>query len=220
MLIDGVDAIQVGCGSRKLSKLKKPQAGHYLKYGLPPKMHLAEFPVTPENFLPIGYLLGPRHFHVGQFVDVQATSKGKGFQGVMKRWNFSGQEASHGNSKAHRLPGSIGNAEYPGKVWKGKKMAGHLGNQKTTVLSQRVVRIDVDRSLLLVQGNVPGPVGGLVRIRDAVKKVEKQLWDLQYPTCLSPDDERLLTWDGGDIDPYEVFYHENDVVSGNDDGGD
>lgn len=133
-----------------MSRLKKPQVGHYLKHGLPPKRHLSEFSVTPENFLPIGYLLGPRHFQIGQWVDVQGTSKGKGFQGVMKRWNFSGQEASHGNSRAHRLPGSIGNAEYPGKVWKGKKMAGRLGNQNSTVQNQRVVRIDVEKSLLLV----------------------------------------------------------------------
>lgn len=98
-------------------------------------MHLTEFKVTAENFLPIGYSLGPSHFSIGQFVDVQSTSKGKGYQGVMKRWNFSGQKASHGNSKAHRLPGSIGQCEYPGKVWKGKKMAGHLGNQSATVLN-------------------------------------------------------------------------------------
>jgi len=101
--------------------------GHYLKYNLPPKEHLAEFKVTPENFLPIGYCLGPRHFKIGQFVDVQSTSIGKGFQGTMKRWNFKGGNATHGNSKAHRLPGSIGNREFPGKVFKGKKMAGRMG---------------------------------------------------------------------------------------------
>ena len=96
----------------------------------------------------------------------------------MKRWNFSGQKASHGNSKAHRLPGSIGQCEYPGKVWKGKKMAGHLGNQSATILNQRVVRIDEPRSLLYVMGNVPGSIGSLVKVRDAVKKIEKQWWDL------------------------------------------
>ena len=149
-----------------------------MKYGLPPKKHLAEFKVTEENFLPIVYSLGPSHFSIGQFVDVQSTSKGKGYQGVMKRWNFSGQKATHGNSKAHRLPGSIGQCEYPGKVWKGKKMAGHLGNQSATVLNQRVVRIDEARSLLYVMGNVPGAISSLVKVRDAVKKTEKQWWDL------------------------------------------
>jgi large subunit ribosomal protein L3 len=134
---------------------------------------LAEFRVTAENFLPIGYMLGPRHFAIGQFVDVISTSKGKGYQGVMKRWNFSGQGASHGNSKAHRAPGSIGQCEYPGKVWKGKKMAGHLGNVSATILNQRVVRIDIEKSLLYIAGNVPGGIGSLVKIRDAVKKTEK-----------------------------------------------
>jgi hypothetical protein len=137
----------------------------------------------------------------------------------MKRWNFSGQEASHGNSKAHRLPGSIGQCEYPGKVWKGKKMAGHLGNVSATVLNQRVVRIDVEKSLLYVHGNVPGAPGNLVRIRDAVKKVDKQLWNLQYPTYIGDDSEKLLTYDGGSVDPNEIFYHENDVVSGTKDEG-
>jgi hypothetical protein len=142
----------------------------------------------------------------------------------MKRWNFSGQGASHGNSKAHRLPGSIGMCEFPGKVWKGKRMAGHLGNQSATVLNQRVVRIDEEKSLLYVLGNTPGPVGGLIKIRDAIKKTEKQLWDLQYPTYIpgtNPHDDSVLTWDGGDVDPFEVFFHENDVVSGTkDEGGD
>lgn len=139
----------------------------------------------------------------------------------MKRWNFSGQEASHGNSKAHRLPGSIGQCEYPGKVWKGKKMAGHLGNVSATVLNQRVVRIDVEKSLIYLHGNVPGAPGTLVKIRDSIKKVDKQLWELQYPTYLGHDSEKLLTYDGGSVDPNEIFYHENDVVSGTkDEGGD
>jgi ribosomal protein L3 len=167
-------------------------------------------------------MLGPNHFNIGQFVDVTSTSKGKGYQGVMKRWNFSGQKASHGNSKAHRLPGSIGQCEYPGKVWKGKKMAGQLGYQSATILSQRVVRIDEPRSLLYVMGNVPGAIGNLVKIRDAVKKTERQWWDLQYPTRVPSDkvEEAILTWDGGEIDPNEIYIHENDVVSGTKDDGD
>ncbi len=124
---DGVDSVQVGIGEKNTDKLNKAQAGHFLKNNLPPKAHLAEFKVTPECFLPIGYCLGPRHFKIGQWVDVQATSIGKGFAGTIKKWNFSQQNMTHGNSKAHRLPGSIGNAEFPGKVFKGKKMAGRLG---------------------------------------------------------------------------------------------
>lgn len=103
-----------------------------MKAGVSPKKHIAEFKVTRESFLPEGYMIGPRHFKIGQFVDAKAVSIGKGFQGTMKRWNFSGQFASHGNSRAHRLPGSIGNAEFPGKVWKGKKMAGRLGGKSST----------------------------------------------------------------------------------------
>ena len=144
-----------------------------MKYNLPPKDFLAEFPVTPENFLPIGYCLGPRHFRIGQFVDVISTSKGKGYQGTMKRWNFSGQGAAHGNSVSHRHPGSIGNNEFPGKVFKGKKMAGQLGNESATVMNQIVVKIDVDRSLLYIKGNVPGSISSQVRIRDAVKKIDR-----------------------------------------------
>ena len=156
-----------------MKNLKKPQAGHFLKFNLPPKRHLTEFPVTPENFLPVGYCLSPRHFQIGQFVDVQAISKGKGYQGTMKRWNFDGQGASHGNSVSHRHPGSIGNNEFPGKVFKGKKMAGQLGSESATILNQLVVKIDVERSLLFVKGNVPGGINTPVRIRDAVKKIDK-----------------------------------------------
>lgn len=108
--------------------MAKPQIGHLMKHNLPAKAELAEFQVTPENLLPIGYCLGPRHFKIGQFVDVKATSKGKGYQGVIKRWNFAMQNASHGISKTHRAAGSIGMCENPGKIFKGKKMAGHLGN--------------------------------------------------------------------------------------------
>ena len=142
----------------------------------------------------------------------------------MKRWNFSGQGASHGNSRSHRAPGSIGMCEYPGKVWKGKKMAGHMGNQSSTVLNQRVVRIDEERSLIYILGNTPGGFGSLVKIRDAVKKSDRQMWDLQFPTYLmgqNKTDESVIDWDGGKVDPFEDFFHENDVVSGNkDEGGD
>lgn len=122
-------------GEKRVEKIKKPQIGHLLKYNLPPKAHFGEFAVTPENFLPVGYVIGPRHFKIGQWVDVQATSMGKGFAGTIKRWNFAQQFMTHGNSKAHRLPGSIGQCEFPGKVFKGKKMAGRLGGTSATVLN-------------------------------------------------------------------------------------
>uniref|UniRef100_A0A7S3CLM7 Large ribosomal subunit protein uL3c n=1 Tax=Strombidium rassoulzadegani TaxID=1082188 RepID=A0A7S3CLM7_9SPIT len=140
----------------------------------------------------------------------------------MKRWNFSGQEASHGNSKAHRLPGSIGMCEYPGRVFKGKKMAGQLGNRSATVLNQRIIRIDVKKNLIYLMGNTPGAVGALVRVRDAIKKAEKQYWDLYYPSFLPSQEvgEDDLIWDGNEIDPYEQWIHENDVVSGTKDDGD
>ena len=135
--------------------------------------------------MPIGYVIGPRHFKIGQWVDVQATSIGKGFQGTIKRWNFAQQYNTHGNSKAHRLPGSIGHCEFPGKVFKGKKMAGRLGGQSATILNQKVLKVDTDRALIWVKGNVPGPISGLVRIRDAAKKIEKQVYDLRYPTFIA-----------------------------------
>jgi len=169
--------------------------------------------------LPVGYCLGPRHFRIGQFVDVQATSIGKGFAGTMKRWNFDGGAASHGNSKSHRAPGSIGNREFPGKVFKGKKMAGRLGFESATTLNQRVVKIDTDRSLLYVMGNVPGPITGVVRVRDAVKKIEGQVWDLHYPTYVPGQTdlkfgEKVQVWEGMPEDPWVNDFHENDVVSG------
>lgn len=221
--VDGYDAIQVGCGEERLRNLKKPQAGHFLKNNLPPKNDLAEFIVSPENFLPVGYFIGPRHFRIGQYVDVQSWSKGKGFQGVMKRWNFKGQGASHGNSVSHRHGGSIGNREFPGKVFKNKKMPGNMGNEKVTTQSQMVVKIDVDRSLIYIKGQVPGCISTVVKIRDAVKQAHKQYLTLEYPTWLPPKDEqelrnlpRIIEWEGEPQDPFETYHHENDVVSGKD----
>lgn len=219
---DGVNAMQVGCGEKPVQKVKKPQIGHFLKNNLPPKRHLKEFQVSPEAFLPVGYMLGPRHFQIGQAVDVCAVSIGKGFQGTIKRWNFSQQSNSHGNSKAHRLPGSIGQCEFPGKVIKGKKMAGRLGFQSATVLNQKVVKIDTEKSLLYVMGNTPGPIHSLIKVRDAVKKIDRQVWDLQWPTCLvgqgkdPKKEERYQVWEGSAEDPWTNDYHENDVVSGKD----
>ena len=121
---DGYLALQVGCGQKNTKFLKKPQIGHYLKANVGPKSYLKEFKITPENKLPIGYMIGTRHFTVGQYVDVKGKSKGKGFQGAMKRWGFRGLPASHGHSLSHRSHGSTGQCQEPGRVFKGKKMAG------------------------------------------------------------------------------------------------
>jgi len=150
---------------------------------------------------------------------VQATSIGKGFAGTIKKWNFVQQNNTHGNSRAHRKPGSIGHCEFPGKVFKGKKMAGRLGFENATTLNQRVVKIDTERSLLYIMGNVPGPTTGVVRVRDAVKKIERQVWDLHYPTYVpgvagGKFDDHLQVWEGATVDPWTNDFHENDVVSG------
>lgn len=219
---DGVNSIQLGIGEAKVQKMKKPQIGHYLKHYLPPKDALAEFKVTPENFLPVGYCIGPRHFKIGQLVDVQSVSIGKGFQGTIKKWNFAQQFASHGNSVSHRHPGSIGMKEFPGKVWKGKKMAGRLGGYNATVLNQKVVKIDTDRALLYIKGNTPGGINAVVRVRDAIKMKDRQTHDLLYPTFIegAVSDPKLAAkvqvYEGDAIDPFENDFHENDVVSGKD----
>ena len=175
---NGFNAVSVGMGEMNMKRVTKSYAGQFLRYGLPPKAHVFTFKVTPENFLPPGYFLGPRHFSIGQYVDVKSISIGKGTQGVMKRWNMSGGAASHGNSLAHRSVGSIGQREFPGKVWKGKKMAGKMGNEQVTVYNQPIVKIDHERSLIYIRGQVPGPTSAIVRIRDAFKKRDRQFRSL------------------------------------------
>lgn len=140
----------------------------------------------------------------------------------MKRWNMSGGFASHGNSKAHRAVGSIGMAEFPGKVWKGKKMAGKMGNKSATVLNQVVYKIDNERNLIYIKGNVPGATGAIVRVRDAIKK-QDQYRKLQYPTWIEGRDRAIEPeWQhpGPEFDPQEIYTHENDLVAGKDEGGD
>lgn len=170
---DGYQAIQVAFGTRKRSKVNKPQAGHFAKAGVEPGKGLWEFRVDNLDGFVLGSELKVDRFTVGQYVDVTGTSKGKGFQGTIKRHNFAGQDATHGNSLSHRVPGSIGQRQSPGKVFKGKKMSGHMGDRRCTVLSQQVVRIDVDRNLVLVRGAIPGAPGCDVIIRPAVKVAQK-----------------------------------------------
>lgn len=170
---DGYSAIQVTTGSRKRSHITKPEAGHFAKAGVEPGNRLREFTVEDQKALSeftVGSELKLDRFSEGQFVDVTGITKGKGFAGVIKRHHFNAQDASHGNSLSHRAPGSIGQRQSPGKVFKGKKMAGHLGDAKRTILSQKIVRIDLERNLVLVRGAVPGAPSSFVIIRPAVKK--------------------------------------------------
>ena len=172
---DGYQAIQIAVGSRKASRVTKPEAGHYAKAGVEAGRKMMEFRLddvegeTPE----VGGELTVEMFEAGQKVDVCGTSKGKGFAGGVKRHNFKMQDATHGNSLSHRAPGSIGQCQTPGRVFKGKKMAGHMGNVKTTVQSLEVVRVDSDRNLILVKGAIPGATGGNVIVTPAVKFASK-----------------------------------------------
>lgn len=168
---DGYVAVQVGFGSRKANRVNKAQAGHFAKAGVEASRGLREFSVTAEQLASLqpGSVLSVELFQVGQLVDVTGTSQGKGFSGAIKRHNFSSQRASHGNSVSHNAPGSIGMAQDPGRVFPGKRMAGQYGNVKRTVQCLEVVRVDVERQLLLVKGAVPGSKGGDVTVRPSVK---------------------------------------------------
>jgi len=167
---DGYSAIQITTGSRKASRVSKPQAGHFAKAGVEAGRGLWEFRSegSSESF-EVGGSLTVERFEAGQMVDVTGTSKGKGFQGGVKRWNFAMQDATHGNSLSHRAPGSIGQNQSPGKVFKGKKMAGQMGNAQVTTQNLEIVRVDAERNLLLIKGAVPGAPGGNVVVRPAVK---------------------------------------------------
>jgi large subunit ribosomal protein L3 len=167
---DGYCAVQIGMGAAKVKNVTKPMRGHFAKAGVAPKARLAEFRVSEDALLEPGTALSVEHFVVGQYVDVAGTSIGKGFAGAMKRWGFKGLRASHGVSLSHRSHGSTGQRQDPGKVFKGKKMAGHMGDRRVTVQNLEVVGIDKERGLVLVKGAVPGARGGYVRITDAAKR--------------------------------------------------
>lgn len=168
---DGYSAVQVAVGSRRVSRVLKPQAGHYAKASSEAGRRLSELRSDNLGELKAGdqITLSDSGFELGQKVDVTGTSKGKGFQGGVKRWNFQMQDATHGNSLSHRAPGSIGQCQTPGRVFKGKKMAGHMGDEKVTVQNLEIVKIDAERNLLLIKGAVPGAPGGDVIVRPAVK---------------------------------------------------
>ena len=166
----GYTAVQLGVGVAKIKRLTKAERGHFAAANVEPKRKLQEFRVTPENTIPVGSEITVDHFVAGQFVDVTGTSMGKGFAGGIKRWHFSGLRATHGVSVSHRSIGSTGNRQDPGKVFKNKKMPGHLGADTVTTQNLVVVKTDVERGLIMVRGAVPGVKGGWVSIRDAIKR--------------------------------------------------
>ena len=167
---DGYSAVQLGAGTPKVKRVSQAMRGHYAGAGVAPKRKLAEFRVTEDNLIEVGAELSAEHFLEGQKVDVSGTSIGKGFAGAMKRHNFGGLRASHGVSISHRSHGSTGQCQDPGRVFKGKKMAGHMGAVRVTTQNLEVVKTDADRGLIMVKGAVPGSKGGWVTIKDAVKK--------------------------------------------------
>lgn len=169
--VEGYNALQVTTGTIKASRLNKPEAGHFAKVGVEAGRGLWEFRLTDNEGadITVGSEITVEIFAETKKVDVVGTSKGKGFAGGIKRWNFRAQDMTHGNSLSHRAPGSIGQNQSPGKVFKGKKMAGHLGAERVTVQSLEVVRVDAERNLLLVKGAVPGAIGGDVIVKPAVK---------------------------------------------------
>ena len=184
---DGYNAVQLGTGAIKAKNVKKPQKGYFAKANVEPKKKLAEFRVSEDCLLSVGAELSVEHFVAGQYVDVCATSNGKGFAGVMKRHNFAGLEASHGVSISHRSHGSTGQRQDPGKVFKGKKMAGHMGAERVTVQNLKVVTVDPSKGLIMVKGGVPGSENTWVRITDAVKKPAAA--NLPMPAGLKKVDE-------------------------------
>ena len=167
--LDGYSSIQVTCGEKKRSRVSKSEGGHFARSGVPVGRGLWEFKLDSVEGYELGQSLSVSLLEEGQIVDVSAVSKGKGFQGGVKRWNFAMQDATHGNSISHRAPGSIGQCQTPGKVWKGKKMAGQMGNKKITTQNLQIVKVDEAEGLILIKGAVPGAAGSDVVVKPAVK---------------------------------------------------
>ena len=179
---DGYVAVQLGAGAAKAKRTSKAMRGHFAAAKVEPKRKLAEFRVAEENMIAVGEELTANHYFEGQYVDVAGTSIGKGFQGAMKRHNFGGLRATHGVSISHRSHGSTGQCQDPGRVFKGKKMAGHMGAARVTTQNLQVVKTDADRGVIMVKGAVPGSKGGWVTIKDAVKKATPE--GVMYPAGL------------------------------------
>ena len=178
----GYNAVQLGAGHSKAKSVSKAMRGHFAVAKVEPKRKIAEFRVAPENLIEVGAEITAEHYVEGQFVDVSGTSIGKGFAGAMKRHNFSGLRASHGVSISHRSHGSTGQCQGPGKVFRGKKMAGHMGAARVTTQNLQVVKVDSERGLIMIKGAVPGSKGGWVTVKDAVKKTT--IDGVPYPAAL------------------------------------
>ncbi|WP_394178526.1 50S ribosomal protein L3 [Yoonia maritima] len=179
---NGYTAVQLGAGTAKAKRTSQAMRGHFAAAKVEPKRKLAEFRVSEENLIEVGAELSADHYLEGQYVDVSGTSIGKGFAGAMKRHNFGGLRATHGVSISHRSHGSTGQCQDPGKVFKGKKMAGHMGAAKVTTQNLQVVKTDADRGIIMVKGAVPGSKGGWVTLKDAVKKPAPE--GIAYPAAL------------------------------------
>ena len=179
---DGYAAVQLGIGTPKVKNVSKANRGHFARVKVEPKRKLVEFRVAEDAVLEAGATLSAAHFVVGQKVDVTGTSRGKGFAGGMKRWNFRGLEATHGVSVSHRSLGSTGNRQDPGRTFKNKKMPGHLGQERVTTLNLEVALVDAEKNLLMIRGAIPGGKNGFVLVRDAVKKPRHA--DAPYPAAL------------------------------------
>ena len=179
---DGYTAVQLGAGAAKAKNTSKAMRGHFAAAKVEPKRKVAEFRVAPENLIEVGAEITADHYVQGQFVDVSGTSIGKGFAGAMKRHNFGGLRASHGVSISHRSHGSTGQCQGPGKVFKGKKMAGHMGAVRVTTQNLQVVKTDAERGLIMIKGAVPGSKGGWVTVKDAVKKPMPE--NVPFPAAL------------------------------------
>ena len=208
---DGYNAVQLGAGSAKAKNLSKPQRGHFGKAEVEPKAKLVEFRVAEDALLDVGAEISADHFAAGQLVDVQGVTQGKGFAGAMKRWGFGGLRATHGVSVSHRSHGSTGNRQDPGRVFKNKKMAGHMGARNRTQQNLEVVHTDAARGLIFVKGSVPGHKGGWLLVKDAVKVARHQ--DAPYPALIR-DPKHNEEASPPEVDPAAV--HELPPLPGDD----
>ena len=208
---NGFNAMQVGFGEKSLNTINKCQMGHFLKAGVHPKRHLKQFNVDPEHFLPIGFQIGPRHFTPGQFVDVISVAKNKGTTGAVRKWGFKGQSNSHGTTKTHRSLGSTGQCQDAGRVFKGKRMHGRQGGKRVPQRNLKVFRVDHNRSLIFVQGTVPGKIGEVVQIKDAWLKWEENQEILNYPTFIPKEGVKyanIVQMEAPEDDPNEFMLHD------------
>jgi large subunit ribosomal protein L3 len=192
---DGYTAVQLGVGIAKTKNVSKPQRGHFAKARVEPKVRLAEFRVSEDALLEVGAEITAAHFSAGQYVDVVGISIGKGFAGAMKRHNFAGLRASHGVSVSHRSHGSTGQRQSPGKMFKNKKMAGHLGAERVTTQSLEVIAADAERGVLMIKGSVPGSPGGFVLVKDAAKRRAPE--GLPFPAALRQSPTAAESSEGG-----------------------